>query len=271
MTPERRIHRRRKCLRLLRLPLLVYAGLALFAMFYVDRMIFFPPPPSYAADDPDVISFETAEGETVRAIYSPPAPGEPTLLFSHGNAEDAGQNRDLVRHFAARGWGVLAYDYPGYGRSEGRPSEASCERAIEAAWRHLTVTRGLAAGEIALVGRSVGSGPSVWLASRERAAALVLIAPFTSTFAVRPPAQYLLPGDRFPNLRRIRRIDTPLLVIHGTGDRVIPDRHGRRLFEASPAENKQMLPIPGAGHNDLDLVAGPRIRDAIAGFVEAAR
>ncbi|MEM9236584.1 MAG: alpha/beta hydrolase, partial [Verrucomicrobiota bacterium] len=143
----------------------------------------------------------------------------------------------------------------------GRPSESSCERAIDAAWKYLTENQGVRPADILIVGRSVGSGPSVWLADRVEPAGLVLISPFTSTFAVRAPAHLVLPGDRFPNLKRIRGIDHPLLVIHGQDDFLIPPSHGRDLVNASPAALKRFVGVPNAGHNDLggsDIVAATR-------------
>lgn len=254
--------------RWLRIPLIVYAALALFACTMADRLIFLPPAPSYAADADSLLRVETGAGETITALHLPARPGKPTLLYSHGNAEDLGHSLPLYRAFHQTGLGVFAYDYPGYGHSSGKPTEKSCQQAIEAAWRHLTGDLGVAAADVVIVGRSVGSGPSVWLDTRVEPRALVLIAPFTSVFAVRSPAHRLLPGNRFPNQRRIRHSETPLLVIHGEADRVIPSSHGRALIDASAAGRKHFIGIPDAGHNDLFHAAGPEIVEAIAAFVE---
>jgi fermentation-respiration switch protein FrsA (DUF1100 family) len=129
----------------------------------------------------------------------------------------------------------------------------------------------VAPSDIVVVGRSVGGGPSVWLLQEETPAALVLISPFTSTFAIYPPAQYLIPGDRFPNLPRIRKSTVPLLVIHGEADGIIATDHGRTLYAASPAEPKEFVGIPNAGHNDLFYRAGPRVIDEIEKFVGQVR
>jgi pimeloyl-ACP methyl ester carboxylesterase len=188
-----------------------------------------------------------------------------TLLYSHGNAEDLGQSTMLYEIWKDAGFGVMAYDYPGYGQSSGKPDEASCERAIQAAWNHL-IARGVPAGKIVIVGRSVGSGPATWLASRNPAAGLVLIAPFKSAFSVLCPVP-LFPGDRFPNLKRIRDLRMPLLVLHGENDGVIDSSHGRQVVEESPAADKAFHLIPDAGHNDLFEVAGEEIIRVIDQFV----
>ena len=257
----------RRLWRWIKIPLIIYGSMSLFACTMADRLIFQPPSPSYVADADGLIQFETSAGESIAALHFPAPEGRPTLLYSHGNAEDIGHSLPVYRAFEQAGLGVFAYDYPGYGQSTGRPTEGSCERAIEAAWNHVTTDLGIAADNIVIVGRSVGSGPSVWLDSHVDARALVLLSPFKSTYAVMPPAHLLLPGDRFPNKRRIRQSTTPLLVIHGKIDGVIPSSHGRALVEVSPAETKRFLGILEAGHNTLFQNAGPEVVEAIESFV----
>jgi hypothetical protein len=96
-----------------------------------------------------------------------------------------------------------------------------------------------------------------------------LVSPFTSTFAVMPPAHRVVPGDRFPNLRRIRGIATPLLVIHGENDSVIPLAHGRQLHDASPASRKHFVTFPGTDHNDLYATRLGGVIDALIDFAGA--
>lgn len=244
--------------------LAVYLLLAMVAVFFADRLIFIPPESSYGPDAPGLLRLKTSEGEEIAALHLPAREGMPTLLYSHGNAEDLGQAIDLYQAWGGMGLGVLAYDYPGYGLSTGRATERSCERAIQAAWDHL-MKSGVAAGSVVVVSRSVGGGPGVWLASRGKPAGMVLIAPFTSTFAVAFPVP-LFPCDRFPNLKRVRDIDVPLLVFHGEHDEVIAPSHGRALVAASPAAVKAFHLIENAGHNDLFEVAGDQIIRETAEF-----
>ena len=197
----------------------------------------------------------------------PGGPGKPTLLYSHGNAEDLGGVVPLLSPWHDQGFGIFAYDYPGYGQSTGKPTEASCERAIEAAWSHLTESSHVAPATIVVVGRSVGSGPAVWLCTGKQPAGLVLISPMMSVYRVRLPAP-IFPGDRFPNLDRMPDIHCPLLVVHGEADSIIRPRHGQRLHQAHPGPDKTLLLIPGAGHNNLFRVGGDEIEQAILGFAE---
>lgn len=241
--------------------------MSLFACQVVDKIIFVPPRPGYTPKLPGLLHLDTGSGESVAALHLPASTGKPTLLYSHGNAEDIGGVMPLLKTWHARGFGILAYDYPGYGHSTGRPGEASCERSIQAAWNHLTGPAAVPAAKVVIVGRSIGSGPAVWLASRENAAGLVLISPFTSVFRLRPPAR-MFPGDRFPNIDRIDQIDCPLLVVHGERDSIIPAAHGRQLADAHPGPDKRLFVVPGAGHNDLFQVAGPEINTEILDFSE---
>lgn len=242
----------------------IYLMLGVVAVFFGDRILFVPPVPSYDGGLKGLIRLHAGAGEEIAALHYPAAPGMPTLLYSHGNAEDLGQAIDLYQELHALGFGVCAYDYPGYGESTGTATESSCERAIQSVWEYLKKA-GVNPGSLVIVGRSVGGGPSTWLASRIQPAGLALIAPFASVYSV-PFRAAIFPRDRFPNLKLIRDMRTPLLVIHGEKDEIIPSSHGRNLVDASPATDKSFSLIRDAGHNDLFDVAGDDIIRQIADF-----
>jgi hypothetical protein len=244
----------------------IYGLLLLASCTLTDRILFMPPTASYTAAYPNLDFVKTKENESIAFVHLPAKKGMPTILYSHGNAEDLAQSSVFFEELQSRGIGVFAYDYPGYGLSTGTPNEDSCQRAIQASWNHLTKS-GVPTSSIIITGRSVGSGPSVWLASHEKPSRLILIAPFKSVFTTAFPTPFpLFPGDRFPNLKRIRNIKTPLLIIHGKNDEVIPFSHGEKLFAASPSATKDFLAIPSAGHNDLFDIAGDEIVTRIADF-----
>lgn len=242
----------------------IYGCFLIIAVFFAEKLFFFPPPPGYE-DNSQLLKLATTKGDRIAAFHLPAKPGFPTLLYTHGNAEDLGDVSDLAQVWENEGFGVLAYDFPGYGLSTGKPLEATCEAAIDAAWDYLTKTKGITPAMIIIVGRSVGSGPAVWLAEREKPAGLILLSPFTSTFAVRIPIP-ILPCDRFPNLKRIPQVKCPLLVIHGEDDSLITPSHGHKLVDAATVTDKRFLGIPGAGHNYLFEVGGEIIGPAIHDF-----
>ena len=242
----------------------IYILLGLVAVFFADRVIFQPPPPSYPADEPGLIRFRMPDGGQISAFHLPADKGAPTLLYTHGNAEDIGHSMALFLRWNEMGIGVLAYDFPGYGHSTGRATEKTTHQAIRAAWQYL-LAQGVPRDSVVIVGRSVGSGPSTRLAADVQPAGLVLISPFTSAFEVAFPVK-LFPGDRFRNIDLVGGIANPLLIIHGRHDEVIPFSHGQKIFETSAAMHKSLLVIEDAGHNDLFAINGEQIIESVAAF-----
>lgn len=244
---------------------LAYAALAAFAYFLSDRMIFQPPPPSYRADQLPITMIPGADGGSIATLYLPNPHAALTLLYAHGNAEDLGQVAPMLEELRRHGFAVLGFDYRGYGASTGGPTTASgATRDMESVYQHAVHTLGVQPSHLVLYGRSVGGGPASDVAARLPVGGLVLESTFTSTFVVMTRVP-LLPFDRFPNLRHLRHVHVPILVMHGTDDRTIPIAHGRRLYEAA-SNPKQALWIEGAGHNDLALVAGQRYWNALTEF-----
>jgi alpha-beta hydrolase superfamily lysophospholipase len=243
----------------------IYGVLAIIALFFSNLLIFQPPPAQYTSNASRLEMLADETGRDVAAFWYPPSSADdPILLWSHGNAEDIGALVPLHRELAKEGFGILAYDYPGYGLSSGSPGEAGCYTSIEAAYAHLINEKRIPASRIFVVGQSVGSGPACWLAEREDTAGLILISPFLSAFrtATKVP---LFPGDKFPNLHRIKNIEEPLLVIHGTADATIPFEHGERLHHLHSG-TKALLPISNANHNTIWPVGYPEITSALLEF-----
>ena len=233
--------------------LALYIGLFLFAYFLSDSMIFLPHPSSYQ-DSAGIIKIATASGKKISAVYLPNPNAKFTLLVSHGNAEDLGDDKywlDSLRH---AGFSVFAYDYEGYGTSEGKPSEKACYQDEAAAYEFLAVDLNTPPDRIIIFGRSVGAGPAAYIAAKRPSAGVILQSPFVSAFRVltRIP---LLPFDKFPNYRYIRHIHSPVLIMHSRADSVIPFRHGQQIFKlANPP--KRSFWATDADHNDMDLAQG---------------
>lgn len=222
-----------------------------------------PPAASYALSDDGAITFGV--DKEFSGFYFPVGKeGSPTLLWGHGNAEDAGHARGLARGLQAQGIGVLIYDYPGYGHSKGQPSEEGTYRSADAAFEYLTVVEKKNGKSIVLLGQSVGGGPSVYLAEKGEAAGLVLISPFKSAFRVVTKVK-VLPWDRFDNFKRILNVEIPLLLVHGDSDEVVPFSHGQALFERHKGE-KTFLRLEGVGHNDLWPRSSDEVIDAVREF-----
>ena len=242
-----------------------YAALAAFAYFLSERLIFQPPPATYRAGQLPITMIPGADGDSIATLYLPNPHASLTLLYAHGNAEDLGLVAPMLEALRAHGFAVLGFDYRGYGASTGGPPTTSgAIRDLESVYRYAEHTLGIPSSRLVLYGRSVGGGPATDVAARVPAAGLVLESTFTSAFVVMTRVP-LLPFDRFPNVRHVRHVHAPVLVVHGTADEVIPLSHGRRLFQAA-TDPKQALWVEGAHHNDLLAVAGQRYWDALTQF-----
>ncbi|MEN8128431.1 MAG: alpha/beta hydrolase [Planctomycetota bacterium] len=217
-----------------------------------EKMMYFPPKASYA-DEPEVIKIPVNRDETISAVYLDGSPEGYTLLFSHGNAEDIGQNLPFFRQCQRNGFGVFAYDYRGYGTSDGKPTEQNTYQDIDAAYAYLIETLNIPADRVLVHGRSIGSGPACYLATRKPVAGLILESAFTSAYRV--ALGFSLPFDPYDNLSRFKNVRCPVLMIHGQQDRVVPFRHGQTLYDVV-SEPKMKYWVPDAGHNDLFYKAG---------------
>jgi fermentation-respiration switch protein FrsA (DUF1100 family) len=230
----------------------LYIGLVLFAVFLSDSMIFLPHPSSYR-DTPEILKIGAANGSRISAVYLPNPSAKFTLLVSHGNAEDLGDDRYWLEELRRAGFSVFAYDYEGYGTSQGKASEKAVYQDEAAAYDYLAINLRTPPDRIIIFGRSVGTGPATYIAARRPAAGLILQSPFVSAFRVltRVP---LLPFDKFPNYKNIRHVHCPVLIMHSHGDTVIAAWHGQRLFDLAN-KPKQLFWAQHADHNEMDQAA----------------
>jgi fermentation-respiration switch protein FrsA (DUF1100 family) len=246
--------------------LFVYVALNLFAFFFAERLIFQPPLPTYQ-DSPEVLKLTTRNQQQISALHLPNPAATFTILYSHGNGSDLGTSRPVLETLRSIGFSVFAYDYQGYGTSQGVATEQNTYADIDAAYAYLTTTLKIPSDRIILYGFSVGSGPSIDLATRQPVAGLILEGAFTSTFRVVTYFPILL-LDRFRNIDKIKSVQVPILVIHGTVDEVIPFHHGKSLYAAAN-QPKQFVEIAGAGHNNLSDVAAGEYKQALQDFARS--
>jgi pimeloyl-ACP methyl ester carboxylesterase len=226
-----------------------YVFLMLFALLFANRLIFPAPPPGYR-DSPELLKLAFNEnGDTVTMQFRHVPGSHFLILYHHGNGEDLQAVQSRLQALQRMGFSVLAWDYPGYGTSDGTPTTKGILEIAEAIWEQIPENFGVPHDRVILYGRSVGSGPATWLASRHEAAGLILEGAFTSIFRVGLGVNFL-PWDLFDNLSQIDQINSPVLFLHGTDDRTIPFRHGKRLLDKA-AEPKFFAWFDGGGHNDL--------------------
>jgi fermentation-respiration switch protein FrsA (DUF1100 family) len=215
------------------------------------------------------------DGERTHAWWIPLEGARGTVLFSHGNAGNIADRLESIGLLRGLGLSVLAYDYGGYGRSSGRPSEERLYADIRAAWAHLTGALGVAPEQVVIFGRSLGAGPTVQLATEVEAGAVVVESTFLSVPEVAAgvfpwlPVRWLV-RDRFDNGAKIGRVRSPVMVVHSPEDCLIPFAHGQVLFARAP-EPKTWLEIRGDHNNgfalsqDIYLPAWNRFLDSALG------
>ena len=231
----------------------VLAGLYLAAAWFLQRPVLFPAPQALALTTRGSAELLRRDGfHAILLLADDRFTGpRPLIVFAHGNGELA---EYWVGEFGTmRSWGtsVLLLEYPGYGGAPGSPSEASIRAAAVAAYDWAASDPRIDKDRIIPWGRSLGGGAAAAIAEERPVAALILESAFTS---VRPlAARYLLPGwmvrDPFDNLAALRDYRGPLLVLHGTADRIVPIAEGRALAAAVPGAEFHEMPC---GHNDCE-------------------
>jgi hypothetical protein len=221
-------------------------------------------PPGHRNELANQVKLDSADGNTITGQFMANPSAAYVLLYSYGNGEELFVMQEFLLALRAHGWAVMGYDYPGYGTSTGSPSEAGCDAAIDAAYAWLIQEKHIPPARIVLYGHSLGSGPSVDLASRQTVGGLILDGAYTSIFRVVTHYR-ILPWDMFNNLAKISSVHVPLLSLHGTDDHVVPFWHGHALYDAYTGP-KQHLWVTGGGHGNLPYVAPEAYWDAVEQF-----
>lgn len=203
------------------------------------------------------IKVRTQDGLDLFGWYKAPrSENMPTILWFHGNASNVGWAATGAIPYVKQGYGVLLAEYRGYSTNPGKPSENGIYQDARAFMQWLKQERGVEDDFIILYGESIGSGPAVQLAMEHPGIhTLVLVAPMTNVLDLASARYPFMPAgmllkDRYDNLAKITEIESPLIVVHGERDSVIPYAFGKRLFDAAP-EPKSMITIQDGDHNDL--------------------
>jgi fermentation-respiration switch protein FrsA (DUF1100 family) len=218
------------------------------------------------------LRFDASDGTALHGWFVP-GPRDVAFLWLPGNGGNISHRVPLLRRLHDElGVPILLFDYRGYGSSEGEPSEAGTYLDAQAALGAFVRCSGVDAARVVYFGQSLGAANAVELATRQPPLGLVLESAFTSIrdmAAFHYPRHPLRPfiRTRYDSLARIGTVTAPLLVLHGEDDDIAPVSMGRRLYEAAPGP-KDLLVVPGAGHNDLDGVGGPSYFSALRGFLD---
>lgn len=266
--------------------------IAIFAFLYISaclllrwgqvRLIFLPDslikstPQKHNLDYQDV--WIDIKSEKIHGWWIPSTEkSAPVLLYFHGNASNNGDLVDDTYLFHQLGLSVLLVDYRGYGKSSPIfPSEKRVYEDAEAAWKYLTKERQLEPQNIFVYGHSLGGAIAIDLASKHpEMAGLITEGTFTSILEIAKSGKVLrifpldwIITERFDSITKIKSLETPILIIHGTEDRTIPVEMAAELFVIAP-EPKQLFVIPEAGHNNLAEVGSQKYISNLQQFIEA--
>ncbi|MDJ0675154.1 MAG: alpha/beta fold hydrolase [Calothrix sp. MO_167.B42] len=265
---------------------ITYLAVCIFLFFHQTRFLFFPSqniettPKSFYIDYEDVwlpIKVGTNKVEYVHGWWMPAkGPKAKVLLYLHGNALNVGANVGHAHRFHQLGFSVLLIDYRGYGRSQGSfPNEVQVYEDAAVAWKYLVQQRGIAPSQIVIYGHSLGGAVAIDLAVKyPGSAGLIVESSFTSvrdvifyrnSFGMFPVE--LILTQRFESITKVPRLQVPVLFIHGTADTTVPSFMSQNLYNAAP-ESKQLLLVPGAGHNNAAEVAPSQYIRTVKSFFQ---
>lgn len=254
---------------------IAYLGVLLTMAFFENALVY--PARHYPIGDWETdsigaqdVEFESADGTELHGWFFAHDNPRGHLLVFHGNGEHIADTRCFLQ------WlhdelqvSLFAIDYRGYGKSEGSPCEKGVLEDGEAALKWLTENQQIDVSEVIVVGRSLGGGVGVHLASRHPVGGLILVGTFHSLVEVAAHHYWFLPvrifmKNRYASKRKIRNYHGPLLQFHATEDYVVPVRFARRLFDQAPSEHKTFVSLDGLGHNDpLNMEALQAMKDFI--------
>ena len=220
------------------------------------------------------VSIRAEDGAMLQAWFVPSAarPAWFTVIVFNGNAGNRAYRAPLAAALRSAGISVLLFDYRGFGDSSGSPTETGLAADARAVRAYVEGRSDVRRDRLAYFGESLGSGVAVSLALSHPPAALILRSPFTSLVEVGRfhfpvlPVRWLL-RDRFNSIDAIDRLRTPILVIAGDRDTIVPFEQSRRLYDKATAA-KRLVVVAGADHNDLELLEGAQMIDAIRVFLE---
>ena len=254
--------------------LFALVGILLAVMWAFQRsLIYFPsqgpvPQAHEVFDGARDVTLETSDGLHLGAWFVPARASTNgiTVLVANGNSGDRSMRAPLAQSLADEGFGVLLFDYRGFGGNPGQPSEEGLARDARAAYGFL-IEQGIRAERLLFYGESLGAAVVSELATEHRPAGIVLRSPFTDLAAVGQvhypylPVRALL-RDRYPVVDHIRRVNVLMTVIYGTRDSIVPPEQSRAVAQAA-GEGTTVVEVEGAGHNDVALLDGRELIDAI--------
>jgi len=259
--------------------IIVFFFFLVFWMRYFEwRSLFFPTressytPETFNLEYEDIF-LKTQDGLQINAWFIPAKAAkseEFTILFSHGNGGNISHRISKIAILSELGLNVFIYDYRGYGRSQGRPSESGIYLDARAAYNYLTSERGISTDKIIAYGESLGAAVTVDLAAKVELRALILEGAFSRAQDMAKEIYPFMPSfliySKFDSLAKIKNITFPKLFIHSLSDEIIPIELARKLFNQAP-DPKLFITIDGS-HNLSFIDSHNQVKVSISEFLD---
>ena len=254
---------------------IIFVVLFLAGIRYIERHSIFFPMKEMSSTPKDVglsyedIYFTTIDNKKLNGWFIPAHNAEFTLMFVHGNAGNIGHRLEKILLFHVLGLNVFIFDYRGYGKSEGAPSEKGVYKDIDAAYLYLTDKRRIPKDRIILYGESIGGAVAIDLASREEVRGLITEETFSSVKDMAKMAYPVIPhfvfSARFNSVSKIGQVSCPKLIIHSVDDEIVPFYLGEKLLNAAKPP-KKFLKVRGS-HNTAFFDSKEEFVKGIQSFV----
>ncbi len=255
--------------------LAVYLGLTIFLFFFQSHMVYYPvreieATPGNIGLSHEEILFESKDRTKLHGWFIPARESNGIILICHGNGGNISHRLETIRIFNRLGLSVVIFDYRGYGKSSGKPGEQGTYADAEAALHWIIETQNKVSEDVIIFGRSLGGAVAAWLARKYTPKALILESTFTSIpdmgselypwFPVRFFSRF-----KYPTVEYMKEVKCPVLILHSSGDDLVPFSHGMHLFDAAP-EPKEFIELIGS-HNDGFLTSGKHYTDGLQTFI----
>lgn len=270
-----RSSKRRLITLLVLLPLVGYAAVCIGMFLLQDRLVYHPESGHVASPSDwevphEEVFFQAKDNVKLHGWFLHGDPHGPVIIYCHGKNGNISHREAMLTLLHNLKLNVFIFDYRGYGKSAGFPTEEGTAMDARAAYQWLTVTRRVPSSRIIVMGRSLGGGVASRLASEVPSAGLILMSTFTSLSDAGQWAYPWLPVKqllkyRYPNLENINKVTVPVLILHSQDDEVVPFFHGRALFKAANSP-KQFVELKG-GHDDSIHQSHAALKGAIRAYM----
>ena len=258
---------------------IIYVLICSFVYIAQEKLVYFPgsevtATPKEVGLTFDELYIETSDGEKIHTWDIPAKASSKYILFLHGNAGNIGNRLNTISLLNRLGHSIAILDYRGYGKSTGKPSEQGTYQDALAVFKYLINTRGVAAENIVIYGRSLGGGVATWLASQVNPGGLILESTFSRLIDMGKHRYPFLPTElltriQYDSLSHIKMVKCPVLVAHSVDDETVPYELGKQLAEGTP-NLKHFVTLSG-GHNETFFDAGKDYYDLLTTFIGLAK